>query len=62
MNYSVKLQILSGKIMKKVRKNLISFLDYLNDMKDLLHSFNSIPAYSIKYFTRIDNLSLSLKN
>jgi len=61
MEYRVKLQILFSSIMKIVRKYWILSLDYLSDMMDLWHSFNSISAYFIKYFSRIDELFLSLK-
>jgi len=59
--YRVKLQILFSTIMKIVRKYWIASLDYLSDIMDLWHSFNSISAHAIKWFIRIGELFLPLK-
>ena len=62
MKYWVKLQILFSTIMKIVRKYWILAMDYLRDIMDPWHSFNSISAQAIKWFIRIDELFLPLKN
>ena len=62
MNHWVKLQKLFSTIMKTVRKYWILALDYLRDIMDPWYSFNSISAQAIKWFIRIDELFLSLKN
>ena len=48
MNHWVKLQKLFSTIMKTVRKYWILALDYLRDIMDPEHSFNSISAQAIK--------------
>lgn len=62
MKHWVKLQILFSTIMKIVRKYWILALDYLRDIMDPWHSFKSISAQAIKWFIRIDELFLRLKN
>ena len=62
MKHWVKLQILFSTIMKIVRKYSILALDYLRDIMDPWHSFKSISAQAIKWFIRIDELFLRLKN
>ena len=62
MKHWVKLQILFSTIMKIVRKYWILAMDYLRDIMDPWHSFNSISAQVIKWFIRIDELFLPLKN
>ena len=62
MKHWVKLQILFSTIIKIVRKYWILALGYLRDIMDPWHSFNSISAQAIKWFIRIDELFLPLKN
>ena len=61
MKHWVKLQILFSTIIKIVLKYSILALDYLRDIMDPWHSFNSISAQAIKWFIRIDELFLPLK-
>ena len=58
----VKLQILFSTIIKKILKYWILALDYLRDIMDPWHSFNSILAQAIKWFFRIEDLFYPLKN
>ena len=62
MKHWVKLQILFSTIIKIVRKYWILALGYLRYIMDPWDSFNSISAQAIKWFIRIDELFLPLKN